>query len=162
MKPLFPDVIVNGETIASADIAAEAQNHTAPEGKPGLAWHAAARALTVRALLLQAAAKAGLEPAPEPRGPGREETASEASIRAYLDKTLSPDPVTEADCRVIYESRPPEAAAVTYDDAVRDIHEGLERTAWANAARALVGQLVEGAEIIGIDMAPHSRQATVA
>ena len=155
MNPLFPDVIVNGETIPSADIAAEAQNHNAPKGKPGLAWRAGARALAVRALLLQGAAKAGLEPAPEPRGPDKLETASEALIRAYLDKTLSPAPVTEADCREIYEKRPPEAAKLSYDDTVRDIHEGLERAAWATAARALVARLVAEAEIEGIDMSPQ-------
>ena len=35
---LFPDVVVNNETIPSAAIAAEAQNHTAPKDKPGIAW----------------------------------------------------------------------------------------------------------------------------
>ncbi|NBR54215.1 MAG: peptidase, partial [Rhodobacteraceae bacterium] len=40
-KPLFPEVRVNGVTIPSAAIAAEAQNHPAPKGKPGLAWKAA-------------------------------------------------------------------------------------------------------------------------
>ncbi len=37
-KPLFPDIVVNGTTLVAADIAAEAQNHHAPKGKPGLAW----------------------------------------------------------------------------------------------------------------------------
>ncbi len=155
-NPLFPDVIVNGETIASADIAAEAQNHNAPANKPGLAWRAAARALTVRALLLQAAAKKGLEPAPEPRGKGREETASEALIRAFLDKTLCPQPVTEVECRKIYDARPDKAAKLGYDDVVRDIHEGLERAAWKNAARDLIAELVAAADITGIDMEPEA------
>ncbi len=153
-SPLFPDVIVNGETIPSADIAAEVQNHTAPSGKPGLAWRAAARALTVRSLLLQAAAKDGMESAPEQRGPGREETGSEALIRAYIDKNLRLAPITEADCRKIYEARPEEAAKLSYDDVVRDIHEGLERTAWKNAAQDLVARLVDKADITGIDMKP--------
>ena len=52
---LFPDVVVNGETIPSAAIAAEAQNHGAPRDKPGIAWRKAAQALTIRALLLQEA-----------------------------------------------------------------------------------------------------------
>jgi len=156
-SPLFPDVIVNGETIPSAEIAAEAQNHTAPSDKPGLAWRAAARALAVRSLLLQAAAKDGMEPAPEPRGPGREETGSEALIRAYIDKNLQLAPITEADCRKIYEARPEEAAKLSYDDVVRDIHEGLERTAWKNAANNLVTKLVEAAQISGVDMSPEVR-----
>ena len=158
-NPLFPDVFVNGEQIASAEIAAEAQNHNAPKDKPGLAWRAAARALVVRALILQAAAKAGMEPAPEPRGPGREETATEALVRAYLDRTLRPEPVTEAQCRKIYEARPEKAAKLTYDDVVRDIHDGLERAAWTKAARELVAELVAAADITGIDMVPESQTA---
>ncbi len=153
-NPLFPDVTVNGALIAPEAIAQEAQHHKAPADKPGLAWRAAARALVVRALLLDAAARAGLEATPEPRGPGREETADEALIRAYLDKTLRPAPVTESQCRAIWEARPPEAAELTYDDVVADIHEGLERKAWAEAARLLVADLVEAAEITGIDMVP--------
>ena len=152
-KPSFPDVIVNGEVIASAEIANEAQNHNAPKDKPGLAWRAAARALAVRALLLQAAAKAGLQAAPEPRGPGREETASEALIRAYLDKALRPAPVTEAQCVEAYEARPASAAGLSYDDVVQDVHDGLERQNWKAAARDLVADLVAKADITGIDMA---------
>jgi peptidyl-prolyl cis-trans isomerase C len=50
---LFPDVVVNDDTIPSAAIAAEAQNHTGPREKPGIAWRKAAQALAIRALLLQ-------------------------------------------------------------------------------------------------------------
>ena len=153
-NPLFPEVRVNGEVIAHEAIAEEAQHHNAPANKPGLAWRAAARALVVRALLLQAAAAEGLEARPEVLGEGRIETADEALIRAYLDKVLRPEPVTEAQCRAIWEARPPEAAELSYDDLVRDIHDGLERKAWAEAARDLVARLVEAAEITGIDMQP--------
>ncbi len=153
-NPLFPEIRVNGRVIAPEAIAEEAQHHSAPSGKPGLAWRAAARALVVRALLLEAAGKAGISARPEPRGPGREETAEEALIRAYLDTALKPKPVVEADIRAVWEARPPEAADLSYDDVVRDIHEGLERKAWAEAARALVAELVAKAEISGIDMVP--------
>jgi len=153
-NPLFPTVTVNGVVIAPEAIAEEAQHHNAPKDKPGLAWRAAARALAVRALLLEEAAKAGIDAAPEPRGPGREETVEEALIRAYLDQNLRPKPVTEAQCRVIWEARPPEAAELTYNDVVKDISEGLERKAWAEAARLLVADLVDAAEISGIDMEP--------
>lgn len=57
---LFPDVVVNDETIPSAAIAAEAQNHSAPKDKPGIAWRKAAQALTIRTLLLQEARARGL------------------------------------------------------------------------------------------------------
>ena len=39
---LFPDLVVNGETVPHALVAAEVQNHTAPKGKPGIAWRKAA------------------------------------------------------------------------------------------------------------------------
>lgn len=82
--PLFPEVSVNGEVIASARIAAEAQMHPAPREKPGLAWRAAARALAVRALLLQEARQRGLAAEPMEIGPGQRETEEEALIRALI------------------------------------------------------------------------------
>jgi len=92
---LFPDVVVNGETIPSAVIAAEAQNHTAPKDKPGIAWRKAAQALAIRALLLQEAKRRGLTPNPAELAPSRFETEDEALIRALLDEALSIAPVTE-------------------------------------------------------------------
>jgi peptidyl-prolyl cis-trans isomerase C len=91
---LFPEVVVNGETIPSAAIAAEAQNHTAPKDKPGIAWRKAAQALAIRALLLQEARALGLTADPQELGPGRFETEDEALIRALLDEAVRPEPVT--------------------------------------------------------------------
>ena len=87
--PLFPDVVVNGETIPSAAIAAEAQNHNAPKDKPGIAWRKAAQALAIRALMLQEARTRGLEADPEELAPGRFETEDEALIRTLLDEALT-------------------------------------------------------------------------
>ena len=106
MKPLFHDVIVNGETIASAAIIAEAQNHTAPVDKPGYAWQAAARALAVRTLLLQEAQRANLQADPQEVAEGKLETDDESLIRALLDQELEPRAVDEADCRAIYDKMP--------------------------------------------------------
>lgn len=92
---LFPDVLVNDETIPSAAIAAEAQNHTAPKDKPGIAWRKAAQALAIRALLLQEARVRGLTPDPQELAPGRFETEDEALIRALLDDALSIAQVTD-------------------------------------------------------------------
>jgi peptidyl-prolyl cis-trans isomerase C len=103
---LQPDVIVNGEVIPAAAVAAEAQNHPAPRGKPGLAWRAAARALAVRALLLQEARSLGLTPAPRALGDGRRETDEEALIRAVLAARVTPDPVDEAAVAAAYEADP--------------------------------------------------------
>lgn len=93
---LFPDVVVNGETIPSAAIAAEAQNHNAPKDKPGIAWRKAAQALVIRSLLLQEARERGLTPDPQELAPNRFETDEEALIRALLDEALAITPVTDA------------------------------------------------------------------
>jgi len=94
---LFPDVVVNNETIPSAAIAAEAQNHEAPRDKPGIAWRKAAQALAIRALLLQEANRRALTAEPLELAPGRIETEDDALIRALLDEALSIPPITEED-----------------------------------------------------------------
>lgn len=103
---LFPDVVVNGETIPQAAIAAEAQNHSAPKDKPGIAWRKAAQALTIRALLLQEARARGLQAEPEELAPGRTETGDEALIRALLDAALTIAPVTEEAIRAEWSRDP--------------------------------------------------------
>lgn len=105
-KPLFSDVTVNGEEIPVSAIAAEAQNHTAPKGKPGLAWRAAARALAIRALLLQEAAKRGLTPDPAEVGPGKFETDEESLIRAVMEAEIAPPAPTEAELKAIWAKDP--------------------------------------------------------
>jgi len=103
---LFPDVTVNGETIPQAAIAAEAQNHTAPKDKPGIAWRKAAQALAIRALLLQEARARRLAADPEELSPGRVETEDEALIRALLDEALTIAPVTEEAIRAEWARDP--------------------------------------------------------
>ncbi|NNU82020.1 peptidase [Halovulum dunhuangense] len=100
------DVVVNGETIPSAAIAAEAQNHQAPRDKPGIAWRKAAQALAIRALLLQEARRRGLKARSEELAPGRIETEEEALIRALLDEALTIPPVTDDAVRAEWEKDP--------------------------------------------------------
>lgn len=106
MKPLLPPILVNGVTLDPARIAAEAQNHPAPKGKPGAAWKAAARALVIRELLLQEAARLGVEAEPVEIAPGQWETDEEALISAVLDAALDPAAADEAELRAIYEAEP--------------------------------------------------------
>jgi len=103
---LFPDVVVNGEIIPQAAIAAEAQNHAAPKDKPGIAWRKAAQALTIRTLLLQEARARGLVADPEELAPGRIETDEEALIRAVLDDGVAIAPVTEAEVKAEWARDP--------------------------------------------------------
>jgi peptidyl-prolyl cis-trans isomerase C len=105
-KPLLPEITVNGELIPAEAIAAEAQNHHAPKGKPGLAWRAAARALAIRALMLQEARRRGLEPEPREIAPGSIETDDEALIRQVLERALKPAAPDEAELRAAYDAEP--------------------------------------------------------
>ncbi|KPQ07919.1 MAG: peptidyl-prolyl cis-trans isomerase C [Rhodobacteraceae bacterium HLUCCA12] len=106
MEPLLPDVTVNGTRISAERIAAEAQNHPAPKGKPGQAWKSAARALAMRELLLQAARERGLMPEPVEIAPGQVETPDEALVRQLLDAAVTPRPVEEGKLRAHYDADP--------------------------------------------------------
>lgn len=103
---LFPDVTVNGETIPQAAIAAEAQNHAAPSGKPGIAWRKAAQALAIRELLLQEARARDLDADVQELAPGRFETGDEALIRALLEEALEIAPITEAEIHAEWAKDP--------------------------------------------------------
>ncbi len=106
LKPLMPDVSVNGVAISAADIAAEAQNHNAPKGKPGWAWKSGARALVIRELLLQDARKRDLQPAPKELEPGKVETEDESLIRLLLELLVKPDTPAEAEIAKVYADHP--------------------------------------------------------
>jgi peptidyl-prolyl cis-trans isomerase C len=80
-------VTVNGITIQREAIARETQNH--PASKPIEAWQAAARALVIRELLLQEAARLEIGAVPLSDGEGRRETEEEARIRALLEQEVS-------------------------------------------------------------------------
>jgi peptidyl-prolyl cis-trans isomerase C len=106
MKALFPDVVVNGTIIPSADIAAEAQNHEAPRGKPGIAWRKAANALAVRQLLLQEAERREIACEPQEIAPGRFETEEESRVRAVLEDAVEVTPPSEEEVRVVWAANP--------------------------------------------------------
>ncbi|EBA15579.1 PpiC-type peptidyl-prolyl cis-trans isomerase [Roseobacter sp. SK209-2-6] len=82
---LFPELVVNGETVPHTEIAAETQNQEAPAGKPGIAWRKAANAVAIRTLLLQEARRQKIEADPHEVEPGRFETDEEALIRGLLE-----------------------------------------------------------------------------
>lgn len=105
-RAIEADVVVNGETVPKAAIAAETQNHDAPRAKPGIAWRKAANAVAVRTLLLQEGRRQGLRPAPQRIGPGRYETDEEALIRELLEASVHVDPPTESDVRDVWERDP--------------------------------------------------------
>lgn len=103
---LFPDLIVNGEKIPHSAVAAEAQNHSAPRGKPGLVWRAAANALAMRTLLLQEAHRQALQSEPQQVGPDKYETEDEALIRQLLETAITVTVPEEAEIRAEWEGNP--------------------------------------------------------
>ncbi len=103
---LFPDLIVNGEAVPHAVIAAETQNHEAPTGKPGIAWRKAANAVALRTLLLQEARRHGLTPEPAEVEPGRFETDEEALIRGLLETSVEVEAPTEEEVRAEWARDP--------------------------------------------------------
>lgn len=105
-EALFPDVVVNGEVVSHALIAAEAQNHHAPRAKPGLAWRKAANALAVRTLLLQESRRRGVDAPPRKVGPQKSEAKDEALIRALLDECIVPERLTRRDVYVEWSRDP--------------------------------------------------------
>jgi len=105
-NPLFPDLVVNGETVPHALVATETQNHGAPKDKPGIAWRKAADAVALRTLLLQEAHRRALSPDPAEVGPGRFETDEEALVRALLETAVIVDPPSESDIRAEWARDP--------------------------------------------------------
>lgn len=103
---LFPDLVVNGETVPHSVVASEAQNHAAPQGKPGIAWRKAANAVAMRTLLLQEARRRALRADPAEVGPGRFETEEEALIRALLETSVEVPTPGEDDIRAEWARDP--------------------------------------------------------
>lgn len=166
-QTLFPDLVINGETVPHALVAAEVQNHAAPRGKPGIAWRKAARAVAVRTLLLQEARRRGLSPQGHEVAPGRVETPDEARIRVLLDQSVSVTPPDDAAIRAEWARDPgrfraPPLWQVSHlliacdprDDAARD--QGLAR------ARSLADQAQANPAGFGRLAAAHSDCASAA
>lgn len=103
---LFPDLIVNGELVPHALVAAETQNQEAPKGKPGIAWRKAANAVAIRTLLLQESKRRGMEPCRQEVGPGRFETDEEALIRSILEQAVTVDAPDADDIRAEWQKDP--------------------------------------------------------
>jgi peptidyl-prolyl cis-trans isomerase C len=136
-RPLLPAITVNGETIPAAAIAAEAQHHHAPKGKPGLAWRAATRALVIRTLLLQEARRRSLDPAPRELAAGRIETEEEALIRQILEIAVIPVEPGEAEIRAAYDADPFRFRAPALFEAAHILIPAANPAARARAERLL-------------------------
>ncbi|MCC7393689.1 MAG: peptidylprolyl isomerase [Sphingomonadaceae bacterium] len=99
--PDHPRVAVGGVEIPPATIAAEVQNHPAPSAEA--AWEAAARALVLRQLLLDEAARLGLTGAGLADAEGRRLAAEDAAIEALLEAAVTTPKADEATARLYYQ-----------------------------------------------------------
>lgn len=97
-----PAIKLNGVALPPQMIAAEAQHH--PARTPAAAFQAAARALIIRTLLLEEAARQGLEAAPELIAEGKRETVEEATVRQLLQSCVPMHDPSETECHTYYDS----------------------------------------------------------
>ncbi len=96
-----PVISVNGVVVPHQAISRETQNHAART--PAAAWHAAARALVLRELLLQRARSLEIVAVPQCDDKGRRETDEEALIRALFEReVVTPEPDEEC-CRRYFD-----------------------------------------------------------
>ncbi|MFO1015112.1 MAG: hypothetical protein U1E50_15265 [Caulobacteraceae bacterium] len=141
-------IVTHGVEIPEAMIAREAQNHPGASGAD--AWANASHALAVRALLLYRAWELGLAAEPETDAAGREETEEEALIRMVLESDVEVRPPTQAECRRVYDNRPPHLRDVAFEALEPQILTNLEGRAWTNAAARYVADLADQAREEGI------------
>lgn len=97
-----PPIRLNGIVLPPPMIATEAQHH--PSKTPAEAFQAAARAIVIRTLLLEEAARLGVVVEPELVAPGKRETEDEARIRTLVEDRVPVCEPDEAQCRAYFEA----------------------------------------------------------
>lgn len=144
-------VSVNGVAIPRDAIAREVQHHPAPS--PVAAWRAAAQALVIRELLVQAARDRGVVPRPIIDGEGRRETVEEALIRALVEQDVkTPEPDAETCRRYFTQNRRRFPADATYEAVADHIAAYLRDCVEHRAAAQYIARLISQARIEGIDL----------
>ncbi len=133
------DIVVNGTTITAREVAAEMQHH--PADSAAEAWEAAARALAVRRLLLDAVHDAGL-------GPATDAEAEDGAIAALLAQEIRLPEPDEAACRRWLAAHPDrfgqaEAWEASHILIAADPEVPEERAEAKRRARALLDELRE-------------------
>ncbi|MBA4163371.1 MAG: peptidylprolyl isomerase [Erythrobacter sp.] len=108
-------VRVGGAEIPPAAIAAEAQNHPAPDAES--AWNAAAEALAVRQLLLAEADRQGIVADGLADAEGNRLTDEDARIDALLAQEVTVPAASEAEARRFYDRHPHRFASETLVEA---------------------------------------------
>lgn len=153
--PTFGEVRVNGVEIPPEAIAAEIQHHPAPDAET--AWIEAARALAIRELLLQEAARLGHAAVPEEDEAGRVEDEEDAVIRLLLEEEVQPASPSEEECLRYYRANEQRFRTPDLFDSAHILiePEGDDEVAW-QASEQKARQL---AEEVGDDPAAFAAAA---
>jgi peptidyl-prolyl cis-trans isomerase C len=169
-------LVIEGVEIPEQLIRDEMPNH--PAATSAEAHKNAARALAIKALLLNRASELDLLPDPEPDEEGRLETLEEALIRQVFAHELVPQVPSEAECLRFYEARPDnfftpelyEASHILVLESSRDLALDLvkqllaDQSGFASLARSLsvcpsgqiggsLGQLQRGDLVVEVEEA---------
>jgi len=108
-------VRVGGVEILATAIAAEAQNHPAPDA--ATAWTEAAEALAIRQLLLAEADRLGIDPGEREDAQGRALAPDDAKIDALLESEVRVPEATAAEARRFYDRHRERFASETLVEA---------------------------------------------
>ena len=108
-------VRVGGVEIPPAAIAAEVQNHPAPDAES--AWSEAAEALAIRQLLLAEADRLGIEPGERCDAQGQTLAPDDARIDALLEQQVIVPQATETEARRFYDRHKARFASETLVEA---------------------------------------------
>ena len=161
--PTFGEVRVNGVEIPPEAIAEEIQHHPAPDAET--AWVEAARALAVRELLLQEAARTGIAAESLTDEAGRSEIEEDAIVRALLDERVVPAEPGEAECRRYYEANVHRFKTPELFEAAHILiePEGADDRAWTlghERARNIIAEIGDDAATFGAAAREHSACAS--
>lgn len=96
-------IVIDGVAVPEKLIAQEIGHH--PAASLAEARTEAARALAIRALLVDRARRLGIEATPEIDADGREETLEEARIRVLLEQEVKAPEPSETELRRVYDSQ---------------------------------------------------------
>jgi len=143
-------IAVNGTTLLPQAIAEEAQNH--PAQTPAGAFQQAARALVIRALLLEEAQRQETPAVPELVAPGKRETPDEARVRRLIEDNVAAIEPDEPACRAFYEAhssrfRSPDLFEASHILFAAHPHDGDGYRLAASRAEATLGELVRAPDL---------------
>jgi peptidyl-prolyl cis-trans isomerase C len=142
--PVRAPIRVNGVTLSPETIAEEAQHH--PAKTPAAAYQKAARALVIRALLLEEAQRCATPATPEFVAAGKRETPDEARIRRLIEDNVAVTEPDEAACRAFYCAnkmrwRSPDLFEASHILSAAQAHDGETSASAAERAQATIQEL---------------------